>query len=206
MRRFLFATLLLFTISMTSKVYADNVPGAAASPMMGYGFGSNNNTSNFRFSPLGLLIGDVSIDYDIKVDPNWTIGPELSYLSMSLDEGSSFTSNFNITGYSFGARANWFNNGTFTDGLYVGPSIAYASVAVKTSDVNGNITANASGVVTSCLVGYGWFWQSFNMMLGGGLSLSSVDKITVTDSSGNTTSASTGETGLAAEWSMGWTF
>ena len=125
-----------------------------------------------------------------------------------MDSNSSFTSNYDISAYAFGARANWFKNGNYSDGLYVGPSLRYVNAQLSTTDVLGTTTGSASAIFVGCLVGYGWFWNSFNMMLGGGFTQGLGDtKITITDSSGNKTDVSTAASGgLALEYTLGWTF
>lgn len=56
------------------------------------------------------------------------------------------------------------------------------------------------------LVGYGWFWDSFNMMLGGGAAVPfGESKVEVTDPNGVKTEKDV-RSGLAIEFSLGWTF
>lgn len=169
-------------------------------------FAASGDTMNFRFSPIGLLVGQVAVDLDYKVADNWTVGPEVAYMHSSVSETDALTSNIDITGYGAGARANWFKNGTYTDGLYVGPSLTYVSVKATASDAFGNISGSASAVVLSALVGYGWFWDSFNMMLGGGAAVPlGNNQVTVTDSNGNQIKSNVSSS-LALEYSLGWTF
>src|SRR4051812_32839201 len=84
-----------------------------------------SDTMNFRFDPLGLLLGMASVNLDIAVNPEWTVGPQLAYWQLKVGQAGDFTSDFEVKAYSFGARANWFANGVYTDGLYVGPSLRY---------------------------------------------------------------------------------
>jgi hypothetical protein len=163
---------------------------------------------NFRFSPVTLLIGLVGVDLDIKVSDQWTVGPELAYWHFSLSETGDFTQSVDITAFAVGARANWFLNGTYTDGLYIGPSLKYVSVKATTANDVESLSGTASVLQASVLVGYGWFWPSFNMMLGGGLALPLGNQdVTVTDSNGDKVSENISSTGsLALEYSLGWTF
>src|SRR5579871_4675339 len=102
-----FALSLLATLLFTSAVWADG-----------------NDTYNFRFSPIGLLAGEASVNFDIRIDPNWTLGPEITYWHYKVSADSSiFSEDYEITATGIGARANWFKNGAYTDGLYVGPSL-----------------------------------------------------------------------------------
>jgi hypothetical protein len=160
---------------------------------------------NLRLSPLALLIGGISLNFDVAVGPNWTVGPEISYLNFSVSSttGTS-TDNFSIKASGFGGRANWFMNGVFTDGLYVGPAVAFSSAEVT----QGTSSASASLLVASALVGYGWFWDSFNMMLGAGIGLPLGDATVKVASGGTQEEVNVrGRLGaLAAEWTIGWTF
>lgn len=170
--------------------------------------GASSNTMNLRFSPLGLVVGAIGIQLDFKIHSEWTLGPALSYWHVKLDSDPAlFTSQYDVTASTFGARANWFKNGVYTDGLYVGPALEYASVKVKTNDSISTVSATGTALMLSGLVGYGWFWESFNMMLGGGLgvALGGAD-VEVTDSSGSKTKVKSPASGLALEYSLGWTF
>lgn len=168
---------------------------------------SSDDKYDFRFSPLGLVFGALEADLDIAIASNWTLGPQFGVLHYKLGADAGFTTDYDVKAYMFGLRGNWFRNGNFTDGLYVGPSLKWAGWKVQTSDSTGPITKSANVTVVSCLVGYGWFWDSFNIMLGGGLTLGLGDsKVDVTNSSGTTSSVTTNLSGLAAEFALGWTF
>ncbi|WP_413289766.1 hypothetical protein [Bdellovibrio sp. HCB337] len=163
---------------------------------------------NFRFSPIGLLVGSIGVDLSKAITPEWTVGPELNYWKFSLSStDAAYTSDYDISSSKIGVRANWYKNGVYTDGLYVGPSISYASAKVTTTDALGEVTGEASGLFLGCLVGYGWFWDSFNMTLAGGAQTGLGDtKVKVTDSSGETTDVSSLSAGVALEYNLGWTF
>jgi hypothetical protein len=163
---------------------------------------------NFRFSPVGLIVGSINVNMDFKISDEWTIGPQLEYWHFTLgSDDVLLTSDYNITAIGGGIRANWFPNGVYTSGLYVGPSVSYTSVKLTTSDKYGSVTGSVGAPLVSCLVGYAWFWSSFNIMLGGGLSTSIGEtQVKVTDSSGTTVSVSDNLTGLDIEFSLGWTF
>lgn len=211
--RHLLCVLAIFGFSITaaakpSKKAAPVAPVApeAAAPKMSYG---SSPEYNFRFSPIGLIVGSINIDFDMAVAPDWTVGPTVSYWRSSVSSDSTtFSEKFDVTAYGIGARANWFKNGNFTDGLYVGPSLSYANVKISTKDLSGDsVTGSASVMLASCLVGYGWFWDSFNMMLGGGASFGLGDtKVKVETSTGSSTEVSSSIAGVAIEYSLGWTF
>jgi hypothetical protein len=174
-------------------------PGAGASESARY---------NFRISPIGLLVGAVGFDFDIQVAPDWTIGPHATYWHYRLESNTSyFTDKYDVRAFGFGVRANWFKNGAYTDGLYIGPSLFFASTKVTNNDAFGEWSGTSSGLFATGLVGYGWFWENFNIMLGGGATFGLGDtKVTVMDSSGQSTEVSSDIAGLALEFSLGWTF
>jgi outer membrane autotransporter protein len=195
MKKLLLALILISSIASTSHAGFD-------------GAKDNSNTMNFRFGALGLLVGILDVNLDFKMNDEWTVGPTLALVNVSVDSPAGFNDDkIKIKGTYIGARANWFKNGVYTDGLYVGPSLNYQTLeATTTGSANQEITAKGSALIASCLVGYGWFWESFNMMLGGGLSLGLGDsKIEVKDSLGNEKEVAIG-TGLAMEYTLGWTF
>jgi hypothetical protein len=169
--------------------------------------GSSSDMYDFRFMPVGLIIGAVSTELDIKIADDWTLGPQLSYWHHNFSADSGFTSSFDVTAWGAGVRANWFKNGAFNSGLYVGPSLGYANIKVTTSDSGGSRSAELSTAVAEAIVGYAWFWNSFNILLGGGVTttLGSND-ITVTKSDGSTYKVNTRIAGPALEFSLGWTF
>ncbi|MDZ4661761.1 MAG: hypothetical protein SGJ18_09095 [Pseudomonadota bacterium] len=168
---------------------------------------ASSNTKNFRFSPLAVLIGALNLNLDFTVNENWTVGPEALYWRFTSTSSGGLLSDIDINAYSFGVRGNWYNNGVFTDGLYVGPSVNYTSATASSNDIQGKISAKASGIFLRGIVGYGWFWDSFNMLLGGGLTVSLSDTtVEIRDSSGTYTEANIHRGGAALEWTIGWTF
>ncbi len=168
----------------------------------------NSDEYNFRFSPVGLIVGAIGIDFDIKVSDDWTVGPDVAYWHFVYGSGGTYKNNYDLLAYAFGVRANWFNNGAYTDGLYIGPSLKYVNARISvTDDAGNNLSGTLSGALAECLVGYGWFWSSFNMMLGGGLSsLIGSTNITLTNPSGTVNTVNPPLAGLSLEFSLGWTF
>ena len=167
---------------------------------------STGSKYNFRFSPLGLVFGLASASLDIAVNQDWTVGPELSYAKFKVNASGTNQTSFDVNLASAGVRANWFKNGVYTDGLYVGPFVRYAKTSIDASGST-TITGEAAGVAVGSLVGYGWFWNSFNMMLGGGAAVASgSSNMVVIDSNGNRTEIPNRGVGLAGEFSLGWTF
>jgi hypothetical protein len=173
--------------------------------------GSRDSTSpnifDFRVNPVGLISGGVDVNLDFRVAPDWTVGIQGLYLRLNLNPTGIFTSDYDISAYGFGARANWFSNGTFTDGFYFGPSFEYLSLTLKTADASGSAIGKASGLMASCLIGYGWFWKGFNIMLGGGYeTIFGASGITIQDAAGNKQTITANLSGLTYELSMGWVF
>jgi hypothetical protein len=161
---------------------------------------------NFRFSPLGLIVGLASISLDIAIHPEWTVGPELSYAKFNVNTSGTNPTSLDVNLASAGLRANWFKNGVYTDGLYVGPFVRYAKTSINASGAT-TVTGETSGVAAGSLIGYGWFWDSFNMMLGAGAAVASGESnMVVTDSNGNRTAIPNRGVGLAGEFSLGWNF
>lgn len=169
-----------------------------------------NSADNFniRFGPVALLIGVVNIGVDVAVHDQLTIGPEVSYLHWNLSSSGAFTTDYDIRAYAAGLRANWYANGVFTDGLYIAPKISYSKATVSSSDSTGTVEGEASVFVATGLVGYAWFWDGFNIHLGGGASLPVGDgNVKIKDSTGQEDSVSISRTGnLALEFDLGWTF
>ena len=168
---------------------------------------TSDHQYNFRFGAISLLAGAINVNMDFAIAPEWTVGPELMYWHYKIDPDPIFTSKYDVTTSSLGIRANWFKNGNYTDGLYLGPSLRYVNIKLTTADSIGEVSGTASGLFAECLVGYGWFWSSFNQMLGAGFSSGvGTTKISVTDSSGRVTEVSSVFSGLALEYTLGWTF
>jgi hypothetical protein len=168
---------------------------------------ANSDTYNFKFSPLSLLVGGLNGGVDIRLNSDWTIGAEANYLSLNVGRSGSLTKDISVKSFGFGARANWFKNGVYTDGLYASPAISYQNASASSADSTGTITAEANGLFIKALVGYGWYWTSFNQMLGAGLSQGFGNtKVKVKDSTGATTSEVDISSSFALEYNLGWTF
>lgn len=174
-------------------------------------FAQNSNASsednfNFRFNPVFLLVGMVDLNLDYKIHPNWTLGPEVSYWNYK-DTHTEGYYDMRLIRYSVGARANWFKSGVYNSSFYIAPALNYVHAKAKTLDTSTPAEGTAEGLVATAIFGYSWFWDSFNMMLGGGLNVTVGDgKVKVTDSSGRTTESRLDGYGLAFEYSLGWTF
>lgn len=167
-------------------------------------YASDSRKANFRFGPLGLLLGYLNADLDFKIGQEWTLGPSVGYLRWNLN---STGTNYSVTAYQVGARANWYFEGTaINDGWYFGPSISYTSVKVDSNDYE----ATATGIGFTGIMGYNWMWENFNIMLGGGLAAATTPgEVEVTRKSNNTkekVSVGRSSAGLALEFTLGWAF
>lgn len=163
---------------------------------------------NLTLDPIGLIVGSLGMGLDFRVHPQWTVGPRLEVWNSREHARGIFTGGYRIHAYGAGVRANWFAEGVYTDGLYVSPSLNYYSIKVKATDAFSNeSSASASGLSARAIAGYGWFWDSFNIMLGGGLTVFLGDsKVRVTDSSGQKEDVPLQTVTPALEFQLGWTF
>lgn len=167
--------------------------------------GGSGGDKNIRFGPLGLAVGVVNVQMDFKLNNEWTLGPSVAFVNWE-DDDSVYTNDIEISGYSFGARANWFNNGVFTDGFYIGPALHYTSIEAKVNDGGTEFKADGSVLVASSIFGYGWFWESFNILLGGGIAIPLGDKEVTIKENGVETESVRITSSFAAEFTLGWTF
>lgn len=169
---------------------------------------SSSNRYNIRFEPLRWAVNNFSINVlDIKVSSNWTVGPELGYLKYSVSSAGNSSSKIYVDTSFIGVRTNWFKNGVYTDGLYVAPFARFVKTDISAPS-GSTIAGKASSSVLGCFIGYGWFWNSFNMMLGISPVIgSSWSPVVVTDQTGfNTNHLSDRFADAAGEYTLGWTF
>lgn len=175
-----------------------------------FALAGSGDTYNIRIYPLSLLIGSVSADFDIAVSPYWTVGPSLTYWDFKLDQASGFSSGVHLREFRIGARGNYYTHGVYTDGIYIGPSLDYSNLHADVTDSSGtNVSASVGVLSVTALVGYAWFWNSFNTQLGigGTLGLGPTHVSVQSASSNSSTDVSAFYGGsLALEWCLGWTF
>ena len=183
--------LLLFFVCFSSRIYA-----------------AGEDSVDFRINPLVVLLGGLTFTMDFKIHPQWTLGPELGFVRYKFSSDKGSRDDTTLRSCSVGARATWFRNGVFTDGLYVGPFATYANAGLKLSDSNEVARNRANSVFAGAVVGYGWFWESFNVLLGGGLTLPiGKSKVDVENSTGNRADAYVNGEGIAIlEFSLGWSY
>lgn len=201
MKKLLVIGLLVFASTSAFAQKRGGAPRAAAAPAS-----PSSHQMNLRFNPIGLAIGVFNFNFDYAIHPEWTVGPEVAYMNRTVGKESALIEDITIKGFQIGVRANWHRNGVFNDGLYVGPSLHYASVTASTSDAAGKVEGTANAILASGLVGYGWFWDSFNILLGGGITVPLGNaQVEVKDSAGTTVKSNI-SSGAALEFSLGWAF
>ncbi|NQZ18936.1 MAG: hypothetical protein HRT44_06745 [Bdellovibrionales bacterium] len=169
---------------------------------------SAEDERNFRFStggPLYRVLVEVFLDF--QVSESWTLGPQLGgqYLGIST---LSDNSEVQRTGLEIGARANWHSNGYHEMGFYIGPSLVYVDIQSRTrSGLSANVTNSEPGLYAGAVFGYGWFWDTFNMLLGAGFQTALTSaSIEYTDSNNVRYKYERPDFGLPVEFSLGWTF
>ena len=190
--------------SQSEAVRYDSAPSAPARS-----YGGSSRVYNARISPIGVAIGALIIGLDYKLNNNWTVGPEFQYINYKLKlTGTNYSNDITMTSYGLGVRGNWFVDGVYKDGWYVAPFGYFGSAKASGTGSDGvAIEGTASALIGGAMGGYGWFWDQFNMMLAGGLSMPLGDgKVEVKDSLGNKVEGSVNGSGLALEFSLGWVF
>jgi hypothetical protein len=194
--------LLATSAATTAQAAAKSASSGDSSP----GGTSDFQSYNLRIAPLSLVLGSIVGAVDFRIGSQWSIGPQFTYAHASLADSGSLT-NTSYSAIEAGARANWFANGVFRDGLYVGPSVSYLNVQVNAQDTYGSLTGTGTGFLATCVVGYGWFWDNVNIMLGGGYQASlGGATIAVTDSRGYSYSETVPLSGLAIDFTLGYAF
>ncbi|OFZ28382.1 MAG: hypothetical protein A2622_04590 [Bdellovibrionales bacterium RIFCSPHIGHO2_01_FULL_40_29] len=161
---------------------------------------------NFRFEPLRLAVNStLNLILDIKVSSHWTAGPQIGYSKYSERAAGTSASKIYAETLLVGIRGNWFKNGVYVDGLYVAPLAGYSKTtfAVPSGYV---AVGEIADPVYGCYVGYGWYWNSFNMMLGIGAIGSSRQSVVVTDQIGNSNTFNDRPIIGAGEYTLGWIF
>ncbi len=158
-----------------------------------------------RFNTIGLLAGAVTLNYDVKIAEQWTLGPELTYWDINLtsNDGNSY----DIYALGGGLRATWFAYASSSTGCTSDTSLAVARKHLKATNSDGSTTLDRTALVATGIVGYAWYWTSFNVHLGGGASVDLGDRgVGVKTTDGTETTVHTSLTRFTAETSIGWTF
>jgi hypothetical protein len=156
---------------------------------------SSSKSFNFTFSPIAMLFGMINGDLQYALNDKWSIGGRAIFWNLTIGDYA-----FNVT--ALGAGAVWYSEGTFQQGFYAGPGVAMVSSSVK----SGTQSVTVSGATLTASGGYGWYWNSFNLQLGGaiGIPLGS-GTVKVKDNNGIEENVNVPvSTGL--DFRIGWTF
>lgn len=171
---------------------------------------SADNELNVRFAPLSLLVGWLNVDLDVRVNDQWTLGPTIGLWRANIEDNYFVGDKYQLKRNAVGVRANWSQSGSFQTGFYVSPIVQFVRVEISgvSKTTANDITASASGVTVTGIAGYQWFWDTFNLSVGGGLILGAQSSdVSVQDGPSSYKVASSGRgTGVAFDFMLGWTF
>lgn len=171
---------------------------------------SADNELNVRFAPLSLLVGWLNVDLDVRVNDQWTLGPTIGLWRANIEDNYFVGDKYQLKRNAVGVRANWSQSGSFQTGFYVSPIVQFvrAEVSGVSKSTGNDITASASGITITGIAGYQWFWDTFNLSVGGGLILGAQSSdVSVQDGPSSYKVASSGRgTGVALDFMLGWTF
>ncbi len=162
---------------------------------------------NVYINPLGLAVGSLNAGVDYVVAPQWTVGGYGSYINVKLPKSGSMTEDLTINGYGLGVKGTWYHSGALTDSWYVSPFVQYQSIKAETANTAGKLSAEGDGTYLGATTGYGWYWENFNMAVGGGfMTPLAQGKVTVKDSTGGSPEEVNVYSSLKLEFNIGWTF
>lgn len=122
-------------------------------------------------------------------------------------KSGDLTKDVTVSGANYGVLGTWYQGGVYTDGWYVSPGISTGSVKAESADAAGDLKADGTVTLGRVVAGYGWFWDSFNMMLGvGGNAALGDSKVTFKDTTGNQVEETNLYSSWTAEYKIGWSF
>ena len=169
---------------------------------------AENDNYNFRWSPLTLLFRSTAFDLDRKVSEHCDFGASMFYSDQPISAKQAGTNNdVSSTVLGFGLSSRWYKNGAFKSGIYAGPSLNYSSIRDTMADSQG-ITRTGSGDLfrASAALGYGWFWDTWNIMLQASTSMPVGKNYVVIKDSNGSESRITDGFAFGANFTVGWTF
>ncbi|MDQ7075007.1 MAG: hypothetical protein Q9O24_07615 [Gammaproteobacteria bacterium] len=159
---------------------------------------------NLRLQPLNFALGGLGLDAEIKLFERFTLSG--TYSSYDFDVTDSRTNlDFNIKATGYGVRANWYPSGAFSDSTYISPLIQTASIDIVDGDFSGSTDVTSYGI----LFGNQWMWDSINLNLAAGYSLSQLEDITLRSPIGGVKLKNSSDIpagGFLAEFSLGFAF
>ena len=130
-------------------------------------------TKNFYTSPVGAVFGSFELGADFKLTRKTSWGLKTSFLNSSIENSESGDIT-DLIGQSVGLRYNLFFNGpAFTDSFILQTEVGMMRIDAtnltkfENNDLSG-ITKKSS-FYGNLGVGYGWFWNKFNIQVLGGV-------------------------------------
>lgn len=162
--------------------------------------GSGNNM-NFRFSPLGLLVGILNGDLQFKMSNQWTMGPSALVWNLKVPDIT-----LNATGAALSGM--YYFDEVFEDSWYVSPAVGYISLTTKEKENLIDYEGNYTGLHMALGAGYIWHWESFNLSLGANWFYLLSGNISKKDAAGNPKEDSSlaGIPSVRFDFMMGFTF
>ena len=130
-------------------------------------------TKNFYTSPAGMVFGSFELGADFKLTRKSSWGLNTSFLNSSIENSESGEIT-DLIGQSVGLRYNLFFNGpAFTDSFILQTEVGMMRIDAtnltkfENNDLSG-ITKETS-FYGNLGLGYGWFWNKFNLQVLGGV-------------------------------------
>jgi len=165
-----------------------------------------NKTVNFQIDPIPLLINIASVDLNFFIGEKVTIGPTLDFLYAN----PFFLENeFDLSYYSIGVKTQYFfGESAISDSWLLSIPASYGKIKV-TDKKSHNKSAKLSAMGISILGGYQWHWDTFNIQLLGGLSITNFGKASFRRDDGSEVEAELGHlrgVAPAVSFALGWSF
>lgn len=157
----------------------------------------SSHSHNLSNNPIGSALGFSNLEYSYRLNNNLTVG--LLGSNGKIDVG-----NIELKGGSYGVISRYYLNPAFKTSSW------YLLASAVQTDYEGSVVSGGvrydgkqNGTVLALGSGYHWFWSSFNINLGA--FLTSGEKFTLADQSGNPYTEEINTT-IGAEFNIGWKF
>lgn len=170
------------------------------SPVLAHAQSGNAFTWNVRTAPLTLVVG-TNLRVDYKVSDEISVGASGLYVDRRIKAVGILESSASvIIQYSF--------SGALTTGWFLESGIGYGDIKATAASASGQEESRQLHNISARVVGgYVWFWQSWNISVGGGLAHNSAGDQDVEDSSGKSmTKIPLRKNLFVPEFSVGWAF
>lgn len=163
--------------------------------------GVSSKQHNFSFQPIPMLIGILNAEYAYKIADHWTLGGSFAFGTLEVLDVEVEASSFSVKGRYY------FQPALTMDSWYLVGSVGHSSVEAEIVDAGVTYTGEASGGFIGVGGGYHWFWETFNLYLGGFISAGEANKIELEDSLGNEyDDEPSNPAAVGIEFGLGWTF